>query len=52
MASFKIPYINWLAPNDTIIKNIGKDLGGEENIDSSPRRPKDLPPGFQEVLRL
>lgn len=39
-------------PNDTIIKNIGKDLGGEENIDSSPRRPKDLPPGFQEVLRL
>ena len=39
-------------PNDTIIKNIGKDLGGEEVIDNKPHRPKDLPPGFQEVLRL
>lgn len=39
-------------PNDVLIKNIGKDLGGENYIDSKPYRPKDLPPGFQELLKL
>jgi hypothetical protein len=39
-------------PNDTLIKNIGKDLGGENYIDSTPYRPKELPPGFEEVLKL
>lgn len=39
-------------PNDVILKNIGKDNGGENYIDAKPYRTKDLPPGFEEVLRL
>ena len=39
-------------PNDVLIKNIGKDLGGENYIDSKPYRPKELPPGFQELIQL
>ena len=39
-------------PNDVLIKNIGKDLGGENYIDKKPYRPKELPPGFEEVLKL
>lgn len=39
-------------PNDVTIKNIGKDVGGENYIDKKPYRPKELPPGFEEVLKL
>jgi len=39
-------------PNDVLIKNIGKDLGGENYIDQKPYRPKELPPGFEEALKL
>lgn len=39
-------------PNDVLIKNIGKDVGGENYIDAKPYRPKELPPGFEEVLKL
>jgi hypothetical protein len=39
-------------PNDVTIKNIGKDVGGENYIDKMPYRPKELPPGFEEVLKL
>jgi len=39
-------------PNDVPVKNAGKDLGGENYIDKKPYRPKTLPPGFQEVLKL
>lgn len=39
-------------PNDVLIKNIGKDLGGENYIDAKPYRPKELPPGFEEALKL
>ena len=39
-------------PNDVTIKNIGRDLGGDDSVLSTPYRPKDLPPGFQELIRL
>jgi hypothetical protein len=39
-------------PNDVLIKNIGKDLGGENYVDKKPYRPKELPPGFEEALQL
>jgi len=39
-------------PNDILLKNIGKDNGGENYIDKKPYRPKELPPGFEEALRL
>jgi len=41
-----------VGPNDVTIKNIGKDDGGENYIDVKPYRPKDLPPGFEEVLQI
>jgi len=41
-----------VGPNDVLLKNIGKDNGGENYIDKKPYRPKDLPPGFEEALRL
>ena len=41
-----------VGPNDVLIKNIGKDLGGENYVDKKPYRPKELPPGFEEALQL
>lgn len=41
-----------IGPNDVLIKNIGKDDGGENYINKKPYRPKGLPPGFEEALKL
>ena len=38
-------------PNDVLVKNIGKDVGGDDYVDKKPYRPKSLPPGFTELYK-
>jgi hypothetical protein len=40
-----------IGPNEKIIKDIGEDVGKYKYGDSVPKRPLDLPQGFQEVYK-
>lgn len=40
-----------VGPNSNRIKDIGKDIGKYNYVDSTPKTPLDLPPGFQELYK-
>ena len=38
-------------PNEKTVKDIGEDVGKYKYVDKVPKRPLDLPPGFQELYK-
>jgi len=40
-----------IGPNEKEIKDVGKDVGKYDYADRVPRRPSDLPPGFEELYK-